>query len=379
MKPRLLLLFPGPMYHLTEVLRLRLELLSQQYEGLVVAQAPKGWQEDVGSFQVTSLAIKRRGIFGFVQYALAVRDAIKSAERPFDLIVTYDPLRSGLTALLLRSSFGVPVAVEVNGDYSNENNYSDYSRVAGSVRRRMYMRVQKYVCKRADGVKALYAGQFKMLGPPQPRQVRRNFPNLVDVGRFHPIRDQKVILSVGFPWRVKGMDVLIQAFKSVKDKIPGWSLRLVGHFQNDPELLAYAGDDKDISIEKAVRSERMPEIIGTCGVFVLASRTEAMGRVLVEAMAARKARVASAVGGVPTVIEDEVDGLLVPVGDVRKLGDAIVRVVQDEDLRKHLADNAEASCREKFSPQVWLKNSIDFYSAVLADGSIKLAYSTEFK
>ena len=79
------------------------------------------------------------------------------------------------------------------------------------------------------------------------------------------------------------------------------------------------------------------ELLPGFDVFCLSSQFEGLSIALVEAMATGVACVATAVGGVPEVIEDEVSGLLVSTGATAELTDALERVLRDEPLRARLA------------------------------------------
>jgi glycogen(starch) synthase len=78
------------------------------------------------------------------------------------------------------------------------------------------------------------------------------------------------------------------------------------------------------------------------GVVVLVSQMEGLPNVVLEAMAHGKTVIATPVGGIPTLIEDGVTGLLVPVGDAAALRAAIDRVRADAALRRHIGDTARA-------------------------------------
>jgi glycosyltransferase involved in cell wall biosynthesis len=83
-------------------------------------------------------------------------------------------------------------------------------------------------------------------------------------------------------------------------------------------------------------------------VLVSASRAEAFGRTLVEAMALAKPIVATAVDGVPEVVADGEVGFLVPVGDFQAMAERISQLVADADLRTRLGRNGYARVRERF-------------------------------
>ena len=76
---------------------------------------------------------------------------------------------------------------------------------------------------------------------------------------------------------------------------------------------------------------------------VLPSRSEGMGRVLVESFCRGRGVVATRVGGIPDVVEDGVNGILVAPGDADALADALERVLGDRELAGRLGAGAEAS------------------------------------
>jgi glycosyltransferase involved in cell wall biosynthesis len=100
-----------------------------------------------------------------------------------------------------------------------------------------------------------------------------------------------------------------------------------------------------------------------CSLYVLASRTEAMGRVLLEAMACRKPVIASNVGGVPYVIEDGYNGLLFEKENVDDLAEKIKLVLSDNELAEKLAENGYMYVRKNLSEKNYInnyKNMINF-------------------
>lgn len=91
-----------------------------------------------------------------------------------------------------------------------------------------------------------------------------------------------------------------------------------------------------------VSQRELAALYERAGVVVLVSREEGLPNVVLEAMAHGKAVIATPVGGIPTLIEDGVTGLLVPVGDAAALRSAIDRVRADGDLRLRLGSAARA-------------------------------------
>jgi glycosyltransferase involved in cell wall biosynthesis len=83
---------------------------------------------------------------------------------------------------------------------------------------------------------------------------------------------------------------------------------------------------------------------------------EPFGRVNIEAMAAGKPVIASRVGGIPEVVEDHVNGLLVPKGDADALAKAMIKLIENAALRRRLGENGRRSVEEKFDTKKQVKD-----------------------
>jgi glycosyltransferase involved in cell wall biosynthesis len=95
-------------------------------------------------------------------------------------------------------------------------------------------------------------------------------------------------------------------------------------------------------------TEEVPEFMAAIDLFVLPSYSETYGLVLIEAMAMGKPVVATDAGGVPEIVEDGRDGLLVPPRDEKALADAIVRILKDPSLQSSFSNQARKDALERF-------------------------------
>jgi glycosyltransferase involved in cell wall biosynthesis len=95
--------------------------------------------------------------------------------------------------------------------------------------------------------------------------------------------------------------------------------------------------------------------------FVLPSHTEGSPLVLFEAMAARLPIVATAVGGVPEVVEDQRSALLVPAGQIVRLADSIARILDDRAEGDALGTAAQRAL-SAFSPEVYATRLLGIYA-----------------
>src|SRR5919199_4496285 len=89
--------------------------------------------------------------------------------------------------------------------------------------------------------------------------------------------------------------------------------------------------------------------IRSVDLFVMSSVTEGLGTSLLDAMAASRPIVATTAGGIPEIVEDDVNGLLVAPRDARALADALLRALKDAALRRRMGDAGFARVNERFS------------------------------
>lgn len=181
--------------------------------------------------------------------------------------------------------------------------------------------------------------------------------------------EDRVILSVGRLSTEKGHADLLRAFRRLLEDASLGSLRLllVGDGQQRARLTAEASDLAERVIFTGHRPDPWPYFcIGD--LFVLPSHAEGSPLVLFEAMAAGLPIVATAVGGVPEVVESGSSALLVRPGEVGELARGISELLKDAAAAKALG----AAGRERlarFSPQAYARRLLGIYRAVLAGQS----------
>jgi len=170
---------------------------------------------------------------------------------------------------------------------------------------------------------------------------------------------------------LKGPLQLVEAFGIAHRTHPGIELRIAGDgsqrqqmilalrslgLQDKCQLVGVYGTLKE-------RSQFMREI----DVFVLPSLTEGTPNAIIEAMAHAKPIIATAVGGIPDVVSEEI-GILVPANDVDALGAAILRLSTDSDLRREMGLAARKKYEQLFTAEAVLPLLIDFYEQVINGG-----------
>lgn len=183
---------------------------------------------------------------------------------------------------------------------------------------------------------------------PEVRRHGRVIPNAINLpAGWENRRGNKMLTAVGRLTRQKGFDLLLEAFARIADTHPDWKLVIWGEGEARTELEAQrdALGLRD-RVEMPGLTAKPGLWLETADAFVLSSRYEGWGIVLLEAMAAGLPVVSFACDWGPTdMIADGEDGILVPNGDIAALADALSNLMADEALRARLAANAEANVR----------------------------------
>jgi glycosyltransferase involved in cell wall biosynthesis len=190
-------------------------------------------------------------------------------------------------------------------------------------------------------------------------------PNGVDLSRFDgpappcTLRDEYGIpceeVLVGVVARLepeKGHRHLVAAMPEVLARAPRTWLAIVGEGSECAALRAQAAELPPQVRDRIIftgRRDDVSAVTGDLDIAVLPSLREAQGISILEAMARRKPVVASAVGGIPEVVTDDLDGLLVPPADPAALAEAIVRLARSPALRERLGKAGYATVAERFS------------------------------
>src|SRR5690606_5406521 len=175
--------------------------------------------------------------------------------------------------------------------------------------------------------------------------------------------DRPTIFFLGRHEPRKGLDVLLEALRDLPADIRVW---VGGEGPQTEELKArHAGDERIEWLGRISDAEREARMRG-CTVYCSPSiRGESFGMVLLEAMAAGCALVASDLDGHRNVATDGVDALLAPVGDAAALAKAICRVLEDEDLRADLIASGRRRAEELSMDRLAVRY-VEIYQALLA-------------
>lgn len=251
---------------------------------------------------------------------------------------------------------------------------------AENLRMRGYRFLEMGVVGLATRVVAVSQG----LGRRLPGFVRRKMtviPNAVDPGeaetgtggdaraRFGIADDAVVAGVVGRLSPEKGQLHFVRALDHVRRRIPRVAGLLVGDGQDLPRLRAEAARlGLADAIVFAGHVREMADVYRAMDLVVLPSESEGMPNVALEAMIFGKPVVATRVGGVPEVIVDGETGVVVPPGDPRALGEAMIRVLGDGEAAARLGRAGLRRALTQFDPKTRAERILGLYDEVLATG-----------
>ena len=198
-----------------------------------------------------------------------------------------------------------------------------------------------------------------------PRIV--TIPNPVPLPQGAPVeRSDALVCFVGRIEQAKGIFDLVEAVNEVRETIPNVRLECAG--DGDMEgVLRYAlvqGIRANIHFTGWISPRRREELLARATVFVLPSHAEGLPMSLLEAMAAGCPVIASDVGGIPDVVTDGVNGLLVAAGDRDALALALHRVLVDRELAARLGREARQTIARRFTTAHTVERLDQIYSGL---------------
>jgi glycosyltransferase involved in cell wall biosynthesis len=230
-------------------------------------------------------------------------------------------------------------------------------------------------CDRFVALNAAVTRELLDAGVPAARIL--HIPNGIAVGtmpipsarEFHrPAR----VLFVGRLHRQKGVDVLLRAAAWIRERRPTASIRfdVVGDGPLREELFALA-TDLDVASEVRFLGYRddVAPFLDRADAFVLPSRAEGISNALLEAMAVGLPVVASAVPGNTDVVEHDANGLLVDVDDPGSLGAALLRLLDEPDLRGRLGREARRTVETRYSIEQVADRYFNLYRELVSSSS----------
>lgn len=345
-------------------------LFSERLEGVIIQRIlNESFSEfKVGAFNFRGICVPRwidriKPLSHLYFFIVSLLKAVAvNRENKIEFVLASDPFSAGIMGLAIARIIRAKLIVEINGNFGDQKTWGVGSgRFIGTLKYHYCQFVVPFVTSNAFGVKLLYPTQLDSFVRKVKNENIHVFHEFVPVSDFAVSQNSEgYILLLGKPWHVKGVDLLIKAFYSICSNYSG-KLRIVGAM-SAKEVAFLKGmipENDKIIYEKPVYYDDAQALISRCDFLVLPSRTEAMGRVLMEARAHGKAVIASNADGIPTYVEHDKTGLLFQSGDWRDLKAQLERMISEEGLKERLAKQGNHVVLSQFDEQSYLQHYME--------------------
>jgi teichuronic acid biosynthesis glycosyltransferase TuaC len=298
--------------------------------------------------------------------------------RKFDMIYATDFFPDGDAAVRLAKRLDLPAAclgigVDVNiTAHSSKTIYRHFVRTA----------------KALDGTLACgqsVAGRIKSVTGKNPLCVY----GVLDLEEFSPVpdkiqartelnlpQDKTIALYAGYLTKRKGVYDLLEAIYKAQKKFPDILLVICGSGPEEASmrrLIHEKGMEHTVRMAGEIEPERMNKWMQASDLFVLASHTEGMPNVVMEAMACDLPVVATAVGGLSEAVGDCDGVILVPPENIDELEKAIMKIIKDNQLKVNMQIAARKRAEENFGAKRNARLILDYLQKIVEQKQGKAA------
>ncbi len=194
---------------------------------------------------------------------------------------------------------------------------------------------------------------FPIVAPPKCRVFYNSLPDPLAHPQLSEAAAKKTqgIICVGRMVPSKGQDILIKAIASLKRELPDIRVEFVGAGplqESCRQLARDLGVERHCAFVSWMSHAEVLRKMASAAVAVLPSRSEAFGRVNLESMAVGTPVLASDVGGISEIVQDGINGFLIPPEDPHALADRLKMLILNQSLCKRLSENARSRFLSRF-------------------------------
>ncbi|HLV37699.1 MAG TPA: glycosyltransferase [Spirillospora sp.] len=290
--------------------------------------------------------------------------------RRVEVLIAHDPyigaaaaLAKNLARLLGRR---VGLVVETRGDLEQGLFMQRTVRFKGLWRALMRL-AGGYALRHADALRAVSASSRQQIQALAPDKPLVQFMSWTDSTAFTEVVPEKPpsqrcdIVYSGVLVLRKGVHVLLDAFARIHPQLAPAHLWLIGKAANADyaaklrEQVARLGLTDSVTFVDHLPQAELAQYMARARVFVLPTYSEGLPKVVIEAMLCGTPVVASAVDGIPEIVQDGVQGYLVPPGDVDALADRLLHVFHSADVDT-LGQQARDFATRFYSPEAYIEH-----------------------
>jgi L-malate glycosyltransferase len=283
-----------------------------------------------------------------------INDEVLPGFRP-DLIHSHLLFPGGFIATLLQQRKNIP------------NIITEHSRISTYFRSWVHKILVSYTLRKANTIVAVSNSLKAQINSYFPRPIRVIY-NIVDVSKFKlNDKEDNGILNIGFLGGLgnnnKGLDILLKSVSLPGTKSFFLHIGGSGLLKNDYIKMAQElGIESKCKFYGEIPHNEIPEFYSALDLFILPSRYETFGIVLIEAMACGIPVIATRCGGPEEIVSDE-SGILIPGENAEELSNAIGKI--SENLRSYKKNIIRNYAEENFGRKVFLKRINKLYNETI--------------
>lgn len=296
-------------------------------------------------------------------------------EASINLVVAQDPFYFGLIGAWLKFWYGAKLIIHFHGDFLDNPSWR---------KERWFnpflLLISFFVVRYADGIRVVSRIiEAKLLRHGIPQEHIAVIPTPVDSAWFTSydprgiamLRERysgkRMMLSVGRLVEVKNIPFLLRIFRDVRKKIPEALLLIAGDGPEEAmlrKLVSALQLDASVEFLGLCAREELARYYQIADVVVLTSLSEGLPKVLVEAAACGRPLIATIVSGADELIQDGVNGFLIPQGDEKLFAEKLIALLHDEHLRRVMGDASRKIITERFADTT--HRVVEFWRKVIA-------------
>ena len=289
-------------------------------------------------------------------------------EKKIDLVHFHSPLFTFISGFLKKNKFPVIMTchylLDIKGNHLSRTIYKSFIR-----------RITKYIGKNVEKIICVneeYIPVFKKWKIPSNKLIY--IPNGVDTIKFSPgkskikekYKDKKIILYFGRLHFQKNVELLVNSFSLVKQKMKDVMLFIVGTGNQYDKLKNMTKEDSDIIMTGFVSDEKLLDHMRSADIVVFPSRGENASFTIMEAMACKLPVISSDVGNAKKILADN-RGILLKKYTKEEIAEICIKLLADEKLRIKIGNDAREYVEKHHSWDKISKQTEQLYKQVLKD------------
>ncbi len=282
------------------------------------------------------------------------------ASHKFLVITVQDPFESGLAGWFLKLKYKLPLQIQIHTDLLSPYFWQESWKNKGQVL------LAKFLLPRADGIRVVserikdslnsrfLISDSKITVLPVFVDVKKIQSAKIKINLHEKYPDQFIILMASRLTKEKNIGMAIEAMRDIIKKYPNALLLIVGDGPEENKLKAQSlGLEANIIFEPWTSD--LVSYYKTADLFLATSNYEGYGRTVIESMAAGLPAVMTDVGLAGEILVDDLDGLVIPVQDIKALIGAILSLMENRGKRENLVVESRKVAESLISKEDYLQ------------------------